>query len=483
MKRIICALLALMMLAGALVACAEPGETETTTAEPSVSNTEAPATTVIEETTRDTLPELDFGGEEIGILYWSDANNNEFFVEQTDGTDINDVVYKRNENVQKRLGFKFAWNGQEGDKGNLNKFVNYIRNGIDAGEKLEIIAGHSMVMGAVASSGYLQNLSNAPYIDLDSPWWPKDLVNNSTIGGNIYFVSGDISLNTLLGMEGVFFNKDMTQSNLYDHVHNKKWTLDKMFEESRNSYKDATGDGKTEDDTYGYVTYSGMINAMFIGNGIRFTDKDPDGKIIVSETYVSEKTQGLLEKINGLLKNENAWFYASSWGKTSNIFSEGRTLFAMASVRFTVNELSNSSVTYGILPAPMYNEDQESYHTLMANTYTMYGIAINCSAEHPAAVIEAMASEGYYTVTPIVFEVALKARYSDDSQDALMFDVLRESTVMEIGLVFSDQLSGVPSKALFTMVNNGQSNWMSNMARSEKKLAVDIQNLNASFGE
>ncbi len=483
MKRIICALLALMMLGGVLVACAEPGEVDTTTADPSASNTDAPATTVADETTRDSLPELNFGGEEIAILYWSDANNNEFFVEQTDGTDINDVVYKRNQNVQERLGFKFAWNGQEGDKGNLNKFVNYIRNGIDSGEKLEIIAGHSMVMGAVASSGYLQNLADAPYINLQAPWWPKDLVKNSTIGGNIYFVSGDISLNTLLGMEGLFFNKSMTQSNLYNYVHDKKWTLDAMFEESKNSYKDTNGDGKTEDDTYGYVTYSGMVNAMFIGNGIRITDQDADGKIMISDTYVSEKTQGLLEKINGLLKNENAWFYASSWGKTATIFSEGRSLFTMASVRFTVNELSNSGVTYGILPAPLYDEDQESYHTLMANTYTMYGISVNANAEHPAAVIEAMASEGYYTVTPVVFEVALKARYSDDSQDAMMFDVLRESTVMEIGLVFSDQLGGIPSKALFTMVNGGRSDWMSNMKVSEKKLAGDLKKLNDSFAK
>ncbi len=483
MKRIICALLALMMLGGALAACAEPGETDTTTAGPSASNTDAPATTVADETTRDSLPELNFGGEEIAILYWSDANNNEFFVEQTDGTDINDVVYKRNQNVQERLGFKFAWNGQEGDKGNLNKFVNYIRNGIDSGENLEIIAGHSMVMGAVASSGYLQNLAEVPYINLQSPWWPKDLVKNSTIGGNIYFVSGDISLNTLLGMEGLFFNKSMTQSNLYNYVHDKKWTLDAMFEESKNSYKDTNGDGKTEDDTYGYVTYSGMVNAMFIGNGVRITDQDADGKIIISETYVSEKTQGLLEKINGLLKNENAWFYASSWGKTATIFSEGRSLFTMASVRFTVNELSNSGITYGILPAPMYNEDQESYYTLMANTYTMYGISVNAKSEKPAAVIEAMASEGYYTVTPVVFEVALKARYSDDSQDAMMFDILRESTVMEIGLVFSDQLGGIPSKALFTMVNSGRSDWMSNMKVSEKKLAGDIKKLNDSFAK
>lgn len=479
MKRLFCAVLAVMMLAAMLAACADAGGGATT---------KDPAATTVDpsgsadESTRDSLPELDFGGDEVHILYWSDANNNEFYVEDTDGTDINDVVYERNDKVQERLGFAFAWNGQKGSKGNLEKFVNYIDIAIETGEKLEIIAGHSMVMGAVAASGFLQPLNETKYIDLESPWWPKDLVENSTIHGNIYFASGDISLNTLLGMEGLFFNKDMTETNLYELVHNKEWTLDKMFEVSQNSYKDTSGDGKSADDTYGFVTYSGMVNAIFVGCGIRITDKDADGNIVLASSYVSEKTQGLLEKFNGLLNNQNAWYYTSSWDNTAEIFTSGRTLFTMASVRFTVNQLTDSDVTYGILPAPMYNTDQEGYYTLMANTYTMYGIAINCDTDRPSAVIEAMASEGYYTVTPVVFEVALKARYSNDSQDAMMFDCLRESTVMEIGLVFSDQIAGgIPSKALFTMVNNRKSDWMSYMKTYEKKINSSLKELNESF--
>ncbi|MBQ4141097.1 MAG: hypothetical protein IJD70_07145 [Clostridia bacterium] len=471
-KSLVSILLALMMLLPCLVSCADTGTAEVTTAPVTATTTEGSGDSVIEETTRDTLPELDFGGEEVNILYWENANNNEFFVEETDGTDINDVVYRRNENVQDRLNFKFAWNGQKGAKGNLESFVTYMRTGIDSGENIEIVAVHSMVMGAVAAEGYLQNLGDVDHINLDSPWWPEDLVENSTIKGNIFFVSGDISLNTLLGMEGVFFNKDMTESDLYSHVHNKTWTIEQMFNESKDAYKDSTGDGKSDDDVFGYITYSGMINAMCIGMGIRITDKDEEGFIKLSDTYVSEKTQTLIEMLNSYFYNNNAWYYTpKSWNGAAETFSDGRALFTMASVRYTVNELAGSDVTYGILPAPLYNTDQESYHTLMANTYTMFGISIGCKdTTRPGAVIEAMASEGYHTVTPVVFEVALKARYSDDSSDAMMFDVLRESVVMEIGLVFSDMIGGLPSKALFTLVNNKNADWMSYMKQYDKKI-------------
>ncbi len=482
LRSLLSIMLALLMLCPMLAACAETGGDESSEAPEGAATTLTPESETVAETTRDTLPELDFGGEEVNILYWENANNNEFYVEETDGTDINDVVYRRNENVQERLNFTFAWNGQKGAKGNLDDFVNYMRNGIDSGENIELVAVHSMVMGAVAAAGYLQNLGDVEHINLDAPWWPKDLVENSTIHGNIFFVSGDISLNTLLGMEGMFFNKDMTDSDLYTHVHNKTWTIEQMFTESRNSYKDTMGDGQSKDDTFGFVTYSGMINALCIGMGIRITDKDEEGMIKLSESYVSEKTQGLLETLNNYLYNEDAWYYTSSWDNAAEIFSEGRTLFTMASVRFTVNQLASSDVKYGILPAPLYDTNQESYHTLMANTYTMYGISINCKATSKCgAVIEAMASEGYHTVTPVVFEVALKARYSDDSNDAMMFDKLRESVVMEIGLVFSDEIGGLPSKALFTLVNNKKSDWMSYMKQYDKKITKYLKELNESF--
>lgn len=481
-RSLICAALALLMLTPALVACADTNGGEETTA-PSQASTTAPSgESAAPETTRDTLPELDYGGEDVNILYWENANNNEFYVEQTDGTEINDVVYRRNENVQQRLGINFVWNGQKGAKGNLEDFVTYVRAGVDSGEPIEIIAVHSMVMGAVASEGYLENLGEVEHINLDAPWWPQDLVKNSTIHGNIFFLSGDISLNTLLGMEGMFFNKEMTETDFYSLVHNKEWTIDRMFEESKNIYKDTTGDGKSLDDQFGFVTYSGMINALSIGMGIRITDKDADGQIIFSPTYGSEKTQGILEMLNDRLYNQNGWYYTSSWDNAAQSFSEGNSLFTMASVRFTVNQLVGSDTRYGILPTPLYNSDQESYHTLMANTYTMYGIAVGTrDTSRAGAVIEAMASEGYHTVTPVVFEVALKARYSDESADAMMFDILRETVVMEIGLVFSDQIGGIPSKALFTMVNNKSSDWMSYMKQYDKKIKNYLKDLNETF--
>ena len=63
----------------------------------------------------------------------------------------------------------------------------------------------------------------------------------------------------------------------------------------------------------------------------------------------------------------------------------------------------------------------------------------------------------------------------------MMFDKLRESVVMEIGLVFSDEIGGLPSKALFTLVNNKKSDWMSYMKQYDKKITKYLKELNESF--
>lgn len=474
--RTVAVLFAALMLLPLISACADSGSGEVTTELPAA--TTAGAT----ETAFGSLPDgLDLGKAQVNILYWSDVNNPEFEVEETDR--ITSAIHAKDSRVQDMLNVDINWVGEPGSKAKLESFKKRVEAGLQINET-EIVAAHSMVMGALASSGYMQDLLSTKYLDFNNPWWPSDLISFSTIGGKLYFASGDISNNTLLGMEGMFFNKGMVTTDLYSVVDAGEWTIDRMLTETKGMYRDVNTNGKDTEDEYGYITYSGMINPLFIGMGVRFTDKSEDGALRISDTYVSEKTQGLLERVNNSLFTDSDWFYAGSFDASAKVFVEGRAAFYMASVRLTINKLTDSNVVYGVLPAPKYNKDQESYHTLMANTYTMYGITKNVSdPDNASAVIEALAQEGYRTVTPEVFEVALKARYSDKPSDAVMFDILRSSTVFETGLVFSDQLDGIPSKALFTLVNNKSSDWMSYMAKRKSTLETKIKALNDAFGD
>lgn len=486
LQKLVCFVLVLGLAVMLLPACTDIGEGEETTTATGMQSSESD--TGSETTARNSLPPgLDFGGEEVKILYWSDANNEEFNITEQTGSLIYDAVWRRDLNVQESLNVKFNWNGQPGSKPQLSNFQRYVQNSVASGDNnIEIIAVHSMVMGALAASGLMQDLLDTEYLDFEMPWWPDDLIENSTVRGRLYFDSGDISLNTLLGMIGLFFNKEMAQNDLYSYVDAGTWTLDRMLAESENVYIDNNGSQtKDKDDIYAYVTYSGMINPLFVGSGIRFVTKTPDGDIAMSETYASEKTQGLLQKVIYNLYDKNDWIYFPRIDDCTEVFVEGRSLFYMASVRLTINSLIHAeNLKYGILPNPKYNEEQQSYHTLMANTYSMYGICISVlETDMQSAVIEAMACEGYYEVTPAVFETALKVRYSNDDNDSRMFDILRETSVMEIGLIFSDHLGMIPSTGLFGRVNNRSSDWISYIKSQEKSLNNYLKILNASFSK
>ena len=57
-----------------------------------------------------------------------------------------------------------------------------------------------------------------------------------------------------------------------------------------------------------------------------------------------------------------------------------------------------------------------------------------------SAVLEALASESSKLITPAVFEVALKVKYSSDDKMAQMYDIIRASMTYDFGRVFTDNL-------------------------------------------
>lgn len=482
--RLICIMLVFLMLAPftACVNDVNTGDTNDSSDSTDVT-TEIVTTAGTEEVTQfGTLPEdISLDQKEVSILYWNDVNNMEFDIPDDEYDRIATAIRDKDNYVQRLLGVTVNWNGEPGSKSKLEGFKTRVEVDVKANEA-EIIAGHSMVVGALAAAGLLQDLTQTQYLDFENPWWPSDLIQNSTIKGKLFFASGDISNNTLLGMLGMFFNKSMVKNDLYKVVTSKEWTLDRFIAETENMYVDAGGGVKDNEDTYGYTSYSGMINPIFVGSGIRIIDKNDKGELKLSDTYVTEKTHSLLEKINNCFYTDNDWKYCSKIDECTDMFKSSRAAFYMASVRLTINDLTDSDITYGILPTPKYNLAQEDYFTLMANTYTMYAITKNvANTDAASAVIEAMAQEGYRTVTPEVFEVALKARYSDAPDDAVMFDILRNTTVFEIGLIFSDQISKIPSTALFTLVNNKSSDWISYMKDKESRIAGNLSDLNKAF--
>lgn len=454
LTRILAAMLAAMTLLPALAACTGDGaSTDTTAAQGNAADTTAFPTETTTPThdaegyLLDTLPaDLNFGGETVGILYWEDVEHPEFEVESVTGDIVNDAIYKRNETVQDRLGVKFEWYKSKGNSSNGKIYVQTVQNSYNAGEKIhDIYAAYSRTMGLVAQNGYCYNLNDVDYLDFEMPWWPQRMLETALVGDKLFFVSGDISTNMLHMMYGIYYNKDMIvdyqMTDPTEYVLKGTWTIDKMIEMTTGLYQDLNGDGKADpEDRYGLTTLEYHNEAFHTGADLHLVVKDADKVLALDPEYGGERAINLISKVGSWMQTDDVLKGASSTYLKS--FENGTCLFTVNRARTAEKNLRDVTFTYGIVPVPKYDEQQENYVTVMGNPFTLYGIARDCETPDTAgAVIEAMGSAGYRMTTPAVFETNMKVKYSENDVTAQMYDLVREGVDFELGRIFGAALN------------------------------------------
>jgi len=431
--------LAVLTIAALFAACADTTKPETTT--DIAATTPAPE----EETTAsiydengyllDKLPaKMNIGGE-IAILYWEDVENVEFNVTETNGNLVDDAIYKRDANVQDRLNVTFVYSCTPGNNNNNAAFTNYVQNSINNGDTIDIIASYSMTTANICTLGLAENLLEYKTLDFDSPWWPQDLVNEATINDKLFFCSGDISTNLLYMMYTVFFNKDIVTNykldNPYTLVANNEWTFEKFFEMAK-SVSDS-GTVGTDDYIYGFnITSAIHADPFFYGAGLRTISRGEDGTPVISETWHNELAENVVHATNSFLNSP------CSTITTPDRFLTNTSLFTMNRAVYAQKNLSNTDINYGIAVTPKYTSDQENYATALAFPATLYAISTSSQRkEESATVLEALCSEGYRTVTPMLYEVSMKSKYSKDSESGQMFDIIRETVVFDLGRLYT----------------------------------------------
>ena len=497
MKRLLSALLlfaVLLMSAGVLLSC---GDTDgPPSGETAAAGTEAAETTA-EETTLympDDLPDtLDFGGRTVTTFGWSGSAFDEFYAEEQNGEVVNDAIYTRNLAVSERLNVNLEYRLEPGANPDRAGWVKAVTASVMAGDAAyDICAGYSMSGANLAAAGMLTDVGTVDHLDLSKPWWPDSLTKEATVNGHLYFASGDISTRMLYYMMCVFFNKSLAESfnigNLYDLVLDGTWTLDKMVELSSGVYSDLNGDGvKGIDDRYGLLCHITYSDSLYFGAGLSTTTVGDDGLPAISEDFKGERAQSLLEKLVGIFNREDCFLLIEA--KVSDSYNVGRNMFTAGNILFTVNECGtaqssyrNSEIAYSILPIPKGSESQENYRTCMSFPYSLYGIPIDASdPDLSGAVMECLASEGYRPVSPALFEIAMKVKYSDDPEAAAMYDIIRGTVNFDFGRIFNNSLGSMTYSLFRSSVQNGTTDWASTYAKNAEKLQNQLDALLASL--
>ncbi len=190
----------------------------------------------------------------------------------------------------------------------------------------------------------------------------------------------------------------------------------------------------------------------------------------LSANFSGEKAVAFIEKFTTAFHHTDSCVQAVATDMNT-AFKNKQLIFLLNSLTAASTTLRDADFRYGVLQSPKWDEAQENYITTASYTGSMY--AIPRDAKDPdisSAVIEALASEGYYRVAPEFFETALKVKYSSDDDSARMYDIIKGSVMYDFGRVYSMAgLDGIPG-LMRSMAANDNTNWASEVASKKAVL-------------
>ena len=203
-KRLLSLSLAVIMLFVIAACAADSGAGETT------GNAATTAGTEVNTDILAYLPEQNFNGEAFNIMCRTDQIY-EFNIESETGDTIEDAVYKRNIAIEDRYNVDLKTIDVVGDWNNLAGFLAAVSNTVMAGDNTyDVIAGYAYYIVDAAVKGNMLNLKGQPYLDFSNPWW-SSAIDESTVNGKVYFITGDISLTLWEYLYSIYFNKQLVK--------------------------------------------------------------------------------------------------------------------------------------------------------------------------------------------------------------------------------------------------------------------------------
>ena len=447
MKKLICLILCMIMMIPAIVSCTG-------------SSSDKEGAKAKEQIAESIVPDdVTFVNEDFTILCREDNAYGKYLYEITadeGATDtVNQAVYQRNRDVMDTFGLAtINAKAIPGDWGNGDAFINTFRNSIDAGlGDFDLVMGYQAYMAQGELAQYFYNMYDVPYVKkniTEKDYYFQDFIEQMTINGQLKYMVGDYSLTYYDHAYVMYFNKQLAEEygigNLYEMVNEGKWTIDKCLEMSKGKWKDNNNDEWPDvSDTFGYITdLPNTTDAWHANFDIQPTQTSADGTITF-DTDVNKMTN-ILTKMVEFKRTNDCYTYKSSssdlleGSDLDMIFKEGRALFFPATLE-KASTFRGMDVDFGIIPCPMWDENQGGYYTSAQDGYSVACIPVDVKdLDMSGAVFETLSLYSYKNVVPAYYDQALKYKLTRDEDSAAMLDIIRDGFKLNFGVFYSETL-------------------------------------------
>ena len=356
------------------------------------------------------------------------------------GERINDAVFRRSSQVEEELDIIIEYYCGE-NYSNPTDFITTINAGEDAYD-----IGNVNMRSHISqvTQGLLVNIADIDELDLGAAWWDQNLQRDLSIYDKFFCLTGDIGTMYKRSIGTILFNKQMiTEYSLnypYELAENGEWTIECMIEMSEDVPFDIDGNDKMDQlDRYSIIYFDGVFDAMVVGADVKYATRDADG--VPEMTLYSDHAVAVLEEMAELLYDDTTSYNVYRNGQNEQtmweIFMDNRALFYYGELHSAEDKRASVS-NFGIMPMPLLDEYQESYHhTVNPNVAAVIVIPTTNTEEMMTSyALDSLGAASKNILTPAYYDINLKGIVSRDEESAVSLDLIISTLSYDPGYLY-----------------------------------------------
>lgn len=419
---------------------------------------------------------IDFGGKTFLFASAEDtdtgwANADEIWVESLTNDAINDAVFERNQIIGKLYNCTIAVD----DGGWANGFDADVASG---GGKYIAACNEYLTTAKAFHSGNFYNVLNLD-IDFTKSWWDQAYFRDLECNGKLYSLCGDFAYHQMKATWLMFYNKNVYEQNfpdtdIYQLVRDKQWTLDKLIEMSQQATKDNDGDTNItfsegdHADIIGATSHPHNYRGLYFACGEFFVSHDENGKMVCA-IESSGRGSDVIDKIRELTTND--FYVEMGYTNVRKAMENNTALFAFECMGAIQLMADVEGLRLGIIPMPLYNEEQSQYYHYVNNRGSEYGIPITYKNMQEAADFFTLFAAHSQKIVRSIYIDTFKYTYASDEESGEMLDLIFDTRTYDPG--YHMELGTSMDSTLSSMLAKGGRNQFTSAV---KKYSVNINN-------
>ncbi len=353
--------------------------------------------------------------------------------EEMNGDVVNDALLARDMYLEET----YHCNIEYFQENNIAKLKTMVSAGDD---DWQMVINPMTSLNSQATGGYLANMCDMPYVEVDKEWWNPLLYENMRLFDAMYFTSSDIAtaiyqMPTCLFLNLKLYSDYDYEFDIYQSVLDGTWTMDQLRQMTNGMNNDLNGDNAwtVYDDFFGFASHNSTeaVLTALIGCGVNMSHIVADGSNVTCDLIADDRAMEVIEGIRDIFVNIT---YSDDINDYSNImFEENRAIFFMHKLETAAVHLRDMKEDYLILPSPKWDETQEQYYSFLSpHGCCFIGLPQTVAGnENYGFLTEALARYSHQYVRPIAFDLVYKEKDSRDERTVAILDMLLDGLYID----------------------------------------------------